>query len=92
MCDEFPFDVNVKECGDYYTKRKVLSIISAIFDPLGLLGPVIITTKIFMQQLWKKKFDWDDPLPHLLVSIRQGVPETIIVPDSYSLTLSGLGQ
>ncbi|XP_073820218.1 uncharacterized protein [Musca autumnalis] len=35
-----------------YTKRQVLSIIAKIFDPLGWLSPVVITAKIFMQQLW----------------------------------------
>ncbi|GFS58204.1 uncharacterized protein TNCV_4916131 [Trichonephila clavipes] len=32
------------------TKRSVLSIITRLFDPLGLLGPVITRAKIFMQQ------------------------------------------
>ncbi|XP_066585499.1 uncharacterized protein [Prorops nasuta] len=35
------------------TKRKVSSEISQIFDPLGLLGPVTILAKIFMQTLCK---------------------------------------
>ena len=33
------------------TKRDVLSMIAAIFDPLGYLCPVIIKAKLFMQQL-----------------------------------------
>ena len=45
------------------TKRDVLSMIIAIFDPLGYLCPVIIKAKIFMQQLWEKNMSWDDPLP-----------------------------
>ncbi|XP_026671887.1 uncharacterized protein LOC113464700 [Ceratina calcarata] len=35
------------------SKRTVLSKIAQLFDPLGLLGPVIIRAKIIMQQLWK---------------------------------------
>ncbi|KAF8770994.1 hypothetical protein HNY73_018458 [Argiope bruennichi] len=42
----------------FTTKRSVLSIIARLFDPLGLLGPVIIKAKIFMQQLWLLKIDW----------------------------------
>lgn len=34
------------------TKRTVLSQISQIFDLLELVGPVLITGKIFMQRLW----------------------------------------
>ncbi|XP_055600806.1 uncharacterized protein LOC129749761 [Uranotaenia lowii] len=51
------------------TKRKVLSVIATLFDPLGLLGAAITTAKIFMQQLWTlrnsddQRLDWDQPLP-----------------------------
>ncbi|XP_058827822.1 uncharacterized protein LOC131687746 [Topomyia yanbarensis] len=51
------------------SKRKVLSIIATLFDPLGLVGAVITTAKIFMQLLWCLKdgngrtLDWDSPLP-----------------------------
>ena len=48
------------------TKRSVLSQISGIYDPLGLLTPFTAAAKIMMQQLWKneaKDLDWDDPLP-----------------------------
>jgi hypothetical protein len=46
------------------TKRAVLSIISSIFDPTGLLGPVIVRYKIFIQQLWLRQIRWDEELPH----------------------------
>lgn len=45
-----------------FTKRIVLSVISQIFDPLGLLGPVIVRAKLFMQQLWQLKIGWDEPV------------------------------
>ena len=45
-----------------YTKRAILSNISKIFDPLGLLSPIIIRSKIFLQNLWLKKLDWDQEL------------------------------
>ncbi|XP_058836392.1 uncharacterized protein LOC131692967 [Topomyia yanbarensis] len=45
------------------TKRIVLADTARIFDPLGLIGPVIVQAKIFLQELWKLKSDWDDPLP-----------------------------
>ncbi|XP_065081188.1 uncharacterized protein LOC135703793 [Ochlerotatus camptorhynchus] len=43
-------------------KRSVISDLARIFDPLGLIGVVIITAKIFVQTLWKQKFSWDEPL------------------------------
>ncbi|XP_017763967.1 PREDICTED: uncharacterized protein LOC108553538 [Eufriesea mexicana] len=45
------------------TKRGVLSEIAKLFDPLGLIGPVIVTAKIIMQQLWQQKLQWDESLP-----------------------------
>nr|XP_012216713.1 PREDICTED: uncharacterized protein LOC105668755 [Linepithema humile]XP_012216714.1 PREDICTED: uncharacterized protein LOC105668755 [Linepithema humile] len=44
-------------------KRNILSQIAKIFDPLGLIEPVIITAKITMQELWKLNIDWDEIVP-----------------------------
>ena len=45
------------------TKRQVVSIVSSVFDPLGLVSPLWIKGKIFIQSLWKENFSWDAPLP-----------------------------
>lgn len=45
------------------TKRIILSLISQIFDPLGLLAPVIIKAKLVLQLLWKEKVGWDEEVP-----------------------------
>lgn len=45
------------------TKRFVLQASARIFDPLGLLGPVTITVKMLLQELWTLGLDWDSPLP-----------------------------
>ena len=44
------------------TKREVLKESSKLFDPLGLLSPVTIKAKFFMQSLWQRNLDWDEPL------------------------------
>ncbi|GFV54353.1 integrase catalytic domain-containing protein [Trichonephila clavipes] len=48
---------------DSYTKRFVLSTIARLFDPLGLLGPVVAKAKIFMQSFSSLKIEWTDELP-----------------------------
>ncbi|XP_033225860.1 uncharacterized protein LOC117178541 [Belonocnema kinseyi] len=45
------------------SKRKILSEIGKIFDPLGLLGPIILYAKRIMQRLWQLKLDWDESVP-----------------------------
>ena len=60
--DCFSFQITLEE-STKVTKRYVLSIISRIFDPLGLISPVVVSAKILLQELWIRKLDWDAPLP-----------------------------
>lgn len=41
----------------------MLSETAQLFDPLGLVNPVIVKAKIFIQELWQNKLDWDIVLP-----------------------------
>ncbi|XP_058827074.1 uncharacterized protein LOC131687050 [Topomyia yanbarensis] len=52
---------NWKEC-TVLNKRTILSQISSLFDPLGLIGPTIAKAKIMLQSLWKLHLDWDTPV------------------------------
>lgn len=51
------------------TKRAILSEIAKIYDPLGLLSPIIIRNKIFMQKLWTCNIGWDTEIPQDLFLI-----------------------
>ncbi|XP_062703843.1 uncharacterized protein LOC134286271 [Aedes albopictus] len=44
------------------THRIVLSEIARLFDPYGLVGPVIVQGKLFLQELWQAKYSWDELL------------------------------
>ena len=48
------------------TKRKILSQIASIFDPIGAGAPVLIKTKIAMQQLWQHGLNWDEEVPDII--------------------------
>ncbi|XP_055537537.1 uncharacterized protein LOC129725566 [Wyeomyia smithii] len=50
------------------TQRVVLSEAARLFDPYGLAGPVIVQAKMFLQELWKGKYSWDEPLSMTLQS------------------------
>ncbi|XP_068734548.1 uncharacterized protein [Montipora capricornis] len=44
------------------TKRTILAGTSKLYDPLGVLSPVIILWKIIFQSVCKSKMGWDDPV------------------------------
>ncbi|XP_071149289.1 uncharacterized protein [Mytilus edulis] len=44
------------------TKRDVLKQTSRIYDPLGILSPITVRNKMFLQELWKNGLDWDQSL------------------------------
>ncbi|KAH9634757.1 hypothetical protein HF086_013617 [Spodoptera exigua] len=49
-----------------YTKRKLLSEISKIYDPLGWLAPITLQAKLLFQNLWNdscQNIGWDDNVP-----------------------------
>ncbi|GFX79784.1 integrase catalytic domain-containing protein [Trichonephila clavipes] len=46
-----------------FSKRDVLSEIARLYDPLGLIEPIVTMAKIFIQELRKLKLDWSEQLP-----------------------------
>ncbi|XP_074645921.1 uncharacterized protein LOC141902180 [Tubulanus polymorphus] len=46
-----------------FSRRELLRLISSIFDPFGMVAPVINRAKIQMQATWSKKLHWDAELP-----------------------------
>ena len=42
------------------TKREVLRVVMSLFDPLVLLAPFTIKSKILMQEIWCSGVGWDE--------------------------------
>ena len=71
------------------TKRHVVSVTSAIYDPIGILSPVTIRFKMLLQQLHLAKMEWDEEIQgellelwiNLITCIRDRQP--VIVPRCY---------
>ncbi len=53
---------------DKPTKRKLASDVARTFDILGWFTPCTIMVKVLMQDLWKLKLFWDDPVPDHIAS------------------------
>ncbi|XP_041631681.2 uncharacterized protein [Drosophila kikkawai] len=62
--------LNIKECDPTIspTKRELLSQLSRIYDPLGLVAPVTVLFKLIFQESWTSVLQWDDPIPETLRS------------------------
>ncbi|XP_045034580.1 uncharacterized protein LOC123475650 [Daphnia magna] len=45
-----------------------LSIISSVYDPLGLVAPVVFLRNSLLQDIWtyEKRIGWDNPIPEEL--------------------------
>ena len=67
------------------TKQGVVSLISSIFDLLGFITPALTEPKWIIQQLWKRKIDWDELLPSDLTKRWQKWLGN--VPDIQNITL-----
>lgn len=59
--DNLSYKIKLSEI-EACTKREILSHIASLFDPMGLVGPVIVVAKIIMQSLWVEKVEWDERL------------------------------
>ena len=44
------------------TKRGILSTVCSLFDPLGFAAPVALSAQSLVEDLWKAKVGWDEPL------------------------------
>ena len=61
--DSIFYKVDLSKFSKSVTKRSILSQVAKLFDPLGLLGPVIVKAKIVIQLLWKAGVSWDSSIP-----------------------------
>jgi len=99
--DQLRYTTTCNYIPNVITKRTILSLITQIFDPLGLIGPVTIKAKMLLQTLWQLKMDWDTLLPETLrivwssyyqqlPSINQiSIPRHVILPNSHNIQLHG---
>ena len=49
------------------TRRRRLPTLSSIFDPLGMIGPVLLPAKRVLQKTWQLKLLWNEKLPEDLL-------------------------
>ncbi|XP_041632255.1 uncharacterized protein [Drosophila kikkawai] len=92
--DCFKFQVNF-EIPPSFTKRTILSSIARLFDPLGLIAPVIISGKLILKEVTMDKkmqdngartaLDWDDEVPKVLAERLQAFRDGLLGIDGLSI-------
>ncbi len=45
------------------TRRGILSFVASVYDPLGLVAPVVLPAKRILQELCRENQGWDESLP-----------------------------
>ena len=80
------------ECHSHLSKRKLLSDVSSIFDPLGLLTPLTIRGKLLIKQAWILKVGWDDILPDSFNHDWNDIRENLLRVDSITLPRSVINE
>lgn len=59
--DKFTFRVAMKNKAP--TRRNILSVVSSLYDPLGVLSPFTLQAKQILQKLCQESYGWDDLIP-----------------------------
>ena len=44
------------------TKREILRFLAEHFDPVGLIAPALLPVKLFIQDLWRNGYSWDQEI------------------------------
>lgn len=66
--DMFQYAVQLSPMTGPETKRKIVSEIARLFDPLGWVAPSVILAKMFIQKLWLAGVSWDEPISNELIN------------------------
>ena len=64
--DVFRFEINVED--KPVVRRFIFSVTNRLFDPLGLVAPVVIEARLIFRETCKLNMDWDELLPRSYMS------------------------
>ena len=63
--DRFTFEI--QRPPEVYSRRKILSVIATVFDPMGLVSPFTLIGKRLLQECCTLGMGWDEKLPDPII-------------------------
>ena len=81
----FNFNDVISRLPEIPTKRNVLKTIASIYDPLGIINPIVVQMKIFFQDLCLAKFEWDEKLSSDLLDRWNKITADLIAADDFTV-------
>ena len=74
-----------------WTKRKLTQVSASVFDPLGLIAPFLVRSRVIIQEVWKLKIDWDEKLPEsICIPWQEWLEQFAEIPDIKITRWTGL--
>lgn len=65
--DEFSFDLNKIATEETWTsvptKKRILSLVMSLFDPLGLIAPQAVVGRLILRDTWETGCEWGETVP-----------------------------
>ena len=87
--DCFLYNVNAGPTLPTYTKRQILKKSASIFDPLGFLAPFTLKAKLILQELWRLKLGWDEPVDDNIKGVwKKWLDELLLLSESIRIPRS----
>ena len=74
------------------SKRNVLKELSSVFDPLGLISPLLLKGKLFLQSLWSKHLNWDDVINSEEMAVWSAISSDLRKLSDYQISRSISGN
>ena len=59
--DSFCFKLDLKD--HPLTRRGMLATVASVYDPLGLVAPLVLVGRKILKKMCQDKLDWDHPIP-----------------------------
>ncbi|XP_061386899.1 uncharacterized protein LOC133321844 [Musca vetustissima] len=74
------------------TKRGILSEMARLFDPLGLVNPIVVRCKLLLQSIWSLKLHWDETVSQDIMMEWSNIRQQLSVAEQFKIPRSHIDK